>query len=250
MDKKDERALVKETKALIGEVEAGNTARAAWVAIQDRVLRLSWDHTQKELAALVGKSETWVGAVLAWNPQVPADETPWAAENARRASTTGLTKLERSAKTTLRGPASRRKVFKELSPTELIDVRADVEERLDEEAERRKQEKIDRDRAAGKVTMGTVGAEQGEDPEDIRDSLTESWADGLITRVWSRAHALKRHVEKYGLVLGEVSMADSDEEAAAAEVKFLRDLENAEADIAEVRAALQERVRDRKAVTA
>ncbi len=61
-------ALVEETKTLIAEVESGETAHAAWLAIQDRVKRLNEGRTQVEVGKLIGRSGDWVGEIVRWEP--------------------------------------------------------------------------------------------------------------------------------------------------------------------------------------
>lgn len=72
MNKREERALVSETKALIDEIEGGRFEKVAWIAVQDRVKRLRAagtpeERTQKSVAALLGKSTMWVRDVIRWD---------------------------------------------------------------------------------------------------------------------------------------------------------------------------------------
>lgn len=62
------------------------------------------------------------------------------------------------------------------------------------------------------------------------------WIDAHVTRVWSRAHDLRHHADKHGVLIRSMS----HEEA-------LEHLLQAESDIAEVRAAVQEQIQDNKA---
>lgn len=104
---KQDAALVKETKALIKEVEAGDTEHAAWVAIQDRVKLLAEDRTQTEVGKLLGKGRTWVNSMLTWD--APAGTTPHSA--AARGTDKGDSA---KAKKVLRDPEQRKKVIAEL----------------------------------------------------------------------------------------------------------------------------------------
>ena len=111
----DDRALVAETRALIEEVESGQTAHAAWVAIQDRVKRLYEGRTQAEVGELIGKKATWVGAVLAWDPGRP--ELPHARKGA------GVERGDKAAaKKVLRDPEARSNVIESLSEEERLEL--------------------------------------------------------------------------------------------------------------------------------
>lgn len=83
-----DRALVRETKALIREVERGDTAHAAWVAVRDRVERLYEGRTQTEVGKLLGKSGKWVSDLLRWDSSSSSVESPFARDAApgRKAS--------------------------------------------------------------------------------------------------------------------------------------------------------------------
>jgi len=64
--------LVEETKALIEQVESGDTAHAAWLAIRDRVKQLyaGRGRSQAEIGELLGKKPTWVNTLLRWDASV------------------------------------------------------------------------------------------------------------------------------------------------------------------------------------
>lgn len=220
MDKSD-RALVKETKALIKEVESGDTAHAAWVAIQDRVRRLYEGRTQTEVGELVGKSDQWIRNMLKWDPDVHAvpHSNPAYQERAKRSRTSAA----------LRDPDVRVKVFKDMSAADLATVVADADEERHAKVEAKRSE-----HRADDSISGIIGS--GESLDDLTASITESWADEQIQRVHYTSDKLARHIQKWGLVLGSLS----NEQA-------LDLMERAEHDIAETRAALQERVRDNSA---
>jgi hypothetical protein len=107
--------LVEETKALIKEVEAGDTANAAWLAIQDRVRRISDGRTQRETGRLLSKSDTWVSTVLAWDFQDPKTPTPHAGPR-------GAQREASTAKKVLRDPEQRRQVIADLDHNERAEL--------------------------------------------------------------------------------------------------------------------------------
>jgi len=85
MNTKERNALVKETKALIKEVEAGQPEHAAWVAIQDRVRQLHAEvGSNRKVGKLIGKGETWVRDVLRWDARDRARPFGGEAKNALR----------------------------------------------------------------------------------------------------------------------------------------------------------------------
>src|SRR5262245_16315048 len=109
MNQREERALVKETKALIKEVEAGNTEHAAWVAIQDRVQRLKEDRSQAEVAELLGKGRSWVQQVLRWDAARAASPHGEQARPGMRESTD-----KAAARKVLADPKTRQEVLENL----------------------------------------------------------------------------------------------------------------------------------------
>lgn len=216
--KQEERALVRETKALVKNIEAGRLERAAWLAVQTNVARLKDGRTQTEVGELLGRGQWWVKKVLGWDPTQTPSPFGGVEENKAR--------YERHDKTVLRDPERRRRVFKDLTPTELSEVVAEADDERHEKMAARKGEHR-KDEAIANLT--------GEGYDDLKGSITESWCDAQLQRVWSRADELDRHVRKWGLVLGSL---DEDEALTMAE--------RAERQIAEFRAAVQERVRDKK----
>lgn len=115
MATKENGALVEETKALIREVEAGDTDRAAWIAIQDRIKRLYEGRTQREVGELIGKHYRWVQNVLTWDAHRDV-HSPHGGPVARE-------RREKSvAKKALRNSESRKQVLADLSKDELREV--------------------------------------------------------------------------------------------------------------------------------
>ncbi len=213
---KEDRALVKETKALIKEVESGDTTHAAWIAVQDRVQQLYEGRTQTEVAELIGKSQSWTAKLLRWDYS-HANSPPWGSGSNKRSEVTAKA---------LSDPGKRRALASSLPPEVLASVVADFDEERHAKVEAKRSEHRDDDSIKGIIASG-------ESLDDLTASITESWADELIQRVHHNAGKLARHTEKWGLVLGSLT----NDEA-------LDMIENAERNVAEIRAALQERVRD------
>jgi hypothetical protein len=66
----DIKRLAKEAKSLIREIEEGRPERAAWIAVQEKLLAMSAaGSSQRDIAELVGKSSSWVQRVLRWDPR-------------------------------------------------------------------------------------------------------------------------------------------------------------------------------------
>jgi hypothetical protein len=121
MNREDQR-LVRETKALIKEVERGDTVHAAWIAIQDRVAQLKEGRTQAEVGELVGKKSSWIAYLLHW------DSTTVESPFATAARPTESAASDRShAKRALRDPENRRAVLRDLNPGELAQIAQDAE---------------------------------------------------------------------------------------------------------------------------
>ncbi len=119
MDSVD-RALVTETKALIKEVESGDTAHAAWVAIQDRLQQLYDGRSQQQVADLVERPKTWVRDVLNWDVR-SATHTPFATNSpagkrARQASNRA------AAKKMMTDPVELPAVIEKLTEEERLEV--------------------------------------------------------------------------------------------------------------------------------
>lgn len=126
-----------------------------------------------------------------------------------------------AAKRVLADPEQRKRVLASL-PAEQV-------EEIIEEAHDVARERINARRAEQDTTPVARDLMGGE-----RFDPSESWIDADLVRVRSAAHSLRRQVEKWGLVIGSM-----DEEQA---FEYLRE---AERNVAEVRAALQERMADR-----
>ena len=112
-------ALVEETRALIREVESGETDRAAWIAIRDRVEELCRDRTQAEVGGLLDKPPTWVSDMIGWSPG--SRSTPFGGDYRGN-----LPSHRAAAKRLLRDPEQREKVIAALTPEERSEVVATV----------------------------------------------------------------------------------------------------------------------------
>lgn len=91
-------------------------------------------------------------------------------------------------------------------------------------------ERIEAKRAEHRETSSVGELLEGEDFDP-----TESWADKYLIRVDRNARLLRHQVERWGFVLGAMSLEEATEH-----------IEAAERDCAEMRAALQERLRDER----
>lgn len=201
--------LVEETKALIKEVEAGTTDRAAWIAIQDRVKRLAKGRTQTEVGRLIGKDRRWVSELLAW-VSAAADSPFSAAARGRDAD-----RNARGARNVLVDPEQREKILTSLPDRDLDEIRETAAEEM-----------ISRSRQAEgrKSTAGKLGVKQ--------DEFTYTF-DAEISKTVHRARMLKVAYQQEG-----PRLAMSPENALA-------NLIEAEETIAEIRVAIQEIVQDR-----
>lgn len=214
----NERALVAETKVLIAEVEAGQTDRAAWIAIQDRVKLLAEGRSQREVGDLIGRSHDWVGKVLRWDGR----DHVHLPQGGRGQD---IAQSKSRAKKALRDPKIRAEVFKDLDSTEIEEV---IETAHDTA--------IKRVRAKAKEHRTEPTADEIMDGD--RFDPAEYWADTLIIRLNRNARELASLISKAGgLLFGTMSPEEAFDY-----------LHEAERLVAEARAAAQEQVRDRTEV--
>jgi hypothetical protein len=174
--------------------------------------------TWSALAREVGRSDNWVRNLVAWasNPTDHAD-SPFGgpAENAAR--------YERQAIAALKDKERRKKAIAALPI-------AEMEELLHETQAAVMAARVRAKRAEpGDVTL-RVADLMGDEQFDP----SEPWIDSHLIRVMERANALSHHVKKWGLVVGAIT-----------EDQAYRYIQHAERDVADVRAALQERIADR-----
>lgn len=189
MNKQEERRLVAETKALIKEVEAGQTDRAAWIAIQDRVRELYLDEegrpfrTQVEVGELLGKKRDWISEVLAWD----AEDLPTPFSHAANLRRQHLDRNERGAKTALRDPTSRAKVIAELEPADLA--------RLAREAEIEAARKMEGEHTESKRNAKAIRQEHPQSTSKIQEMLIGTILDSARSRV---VEAVRKLVDAEG----------------------------------------------------
>lgn len=176
--------------------------------------------TYVEIGRQVGRSDQWVGTLVrSWTSSTRASDGDFQPD-----WKSGSNKRDEVARKVLRDPEERAKVFSSLSEAELDDVEQAASTGL-----------VERSRAArAEHEDGVTPGSEGVSP----DEFSKHWADGPLLSLVRKVRSLKGLVAQQGLILGSLS----NEEAL--------DIANeAEAGIAEIRAALQERVRDEEMVS-
>lgn len=168
------------------------------------------------VAERVGMSRTWCQQLVQWRTTRQATGSPFARDEGETER-----KDRAAAKTVLAEAEQRRKVMADLEPAELEKVIEDANDVAFERTQARREEH----QADGRTTPASAGIGDW-DPG-------ESWADTLVIRVARNARELSDHVKRWGLVVNALT----DEETLAY-------LDTAERQIAEIRAAAQERVRE------
>jgi len=173
LTKAEAKSLAKETKTLIGEVEKGETAHAAWVAIQDRVQQLYEGRNQREVAALVGKTHTWVADILHWDSGNSSFQTPFA-RDAKPGRREGVERA--GAKAVLRDPENRKAVLDELTEEERAAVVRDADEsraRTHERVTASERREDERKRSDHTQQFISAGAHLGEAKRHLRLATEE-----------------------------------------------------------------------------
>lgn len=173
------------------------------------------------------RGETWVRDLANWrrsglnspNPQDPAPRTPYAGQYEER--------VERAGKQALRDPDQRRHAIASLSTEQIEDV---ISTAQDVAVERVRAQRAEQDVAPKSPTARELMGGERWDP-------SESWADTLLIRCNRNLRELGAHVQKWGFVLGSMPVEDA-----------YQYIEETERIAAEVRAAVQERLRDRAEV--
>lgn len=227
--------------------DAGKVEGAFWLGQQHRLEAIKAADpklTQKAIGDLVGKSQRWVADVLKWDPA--SKPTPHAGarperepvERARQVLEREPERVAAEIAGALERPEVAEQVARNLTGAGLVAV-GDATGRVGWErgrAERLEQEARDRG-----PTVGDVAGRTGETAEQLHDSMSEAWIDVPMVRAIKRVREMHAHMAHWGLVF-----SGGDTPAGhAEEVDWLERLLRAEADLAEVRAALQERIRDR-----
>lgn len=172
--------------------------------------------THVQAAEIIGKGRQWVSTLLAARAECDGKVTQvnWRS---------GPNDQPSAARRVLRDPEQRRQVLASLSHGEIEQVVTEANEvAIERIRAQRDEQSTDRKPNAGDLMGGD------------RFDPAESWADAQIVRINERAHTMRQHVEKWGLVLGSLSEQDAFDY-----------LQASERDIAEVRVQLQERIADR-----
>jgi hypothetical protein len=167
------------------------------------------------IARQLGRGDTWARDIMAWAANPRGRAAPFADKEAQSRNMRGVRKALREATR-----EQVREMIADLPSAKLDAVASGATDELVSRARARRSEH-DTEPTAGQLTGG-----EDWDP-------AESWADRFIIRTNSTAHDLRKHVERWGLVLGSLSQDEA----------FTR-LQEAERDIAEVRVIVQERVRE------
>lgn len=187
-------------------------------AADEIIAALADGMTQREVAAELGRGKTWVQRLVAWRTSGPdQDQPPFGGEAENEA------RYERQARGALADPERRRQAMRDLPTSEVEALQEDAHRVVMDRLHAKQAERITQPQPTAADLMGG----EAFDP-------SESWSDADIIRVRDKAHALRRQVERWGLVLGSM------DEAQAFEY-----LQEAERNIAEVRVVLQERMADR-----
>jgi hypothetical protein len=179
---------------------------AAWLAEDE-------GRTQLQAADAIGKSEAWVNRVLrARRTGEPVDHG------------SGSNKRDEVAAKVLADPVQRRQVLRDLEPEQIEQV---IDEANEVAVERARAKRAEQDTTPRPPTARDLTGGEPFDP-------SADWADTLILRVDTNTRALENHVKQRGLWIGSLG-----------EIEALEYIARSEHRLAEVRAALQERMRDR-----
>ena len=179
------------------------------------------------IARGLSRSETWVRDLAAWrrtglespNPQDPGPSTPYAGQYEER--------MDRAARTALKDPEQRKQVISSLSAEQIEDVIAEAQTVA---VERVHAQRAEHDTTPKTPTAGDLMGGERWDP-------SESWSDTLLIRCNRNLRELSAHVQRWGFVLGSMPVEDAYE--------YIAETERLAADI---RAAVQEQIRDRAGV--
>jgi hypothetical protein len=206
----------------IAIAEAGDSKLEAWKHAADEIIAwIAEDPTRsyREASRRLGRGKDYCGQLVRWRTSAPdPGHLPFGGEDENEA------RYQRQTNTALKDPERRQAAIAAL-PTEQVEQI--IEEAHTVVLDRVQAQKAEHDTAARRPTAGDLMGESPYNP-------SESWADTDIIRVREKAHALRRQVERWGLVLGSL------DEAQAFDY-----LQEAERNIAEVRVVLQERMADR-----
>lgn len=167
----------------------------------------------REIGARLDRSEKWARMLVRWRTSAedpPPSPFGGEVENGAR--------YDRQARTALKDPDRRRKALADLDTREVEQVARDAHTEVIGRARAQRREQ---------VTEPTVGELMGDEQFDP----SQVWADALIISVTAAVAKLAARVKREGLILGSLEVEEA-----------LADLETAEGRIAEIRAALRERI--------
>lgn len=172
---------------------------------------------QKQIAEYLGRSPSWVNLLVQWRRAAISDPKS-AAASPFGGPAENEARYDRQARTALKDPDRRRKALADLDTREVEQVARDAHTEVIGRARAQRREQ---------VTEPTVGELMGDEQFDP----SQVWADSLIISVTAAVAKLAARVKREGLVLGSLEVEEA-----------LADLETAEGRIAEIRAALRERI--------
>lgn len=167
----------------------------------------------REIGKRLARSEYWARELVKWRTSaMDTSPTPFGGEVENTA------RYDRQARTALKDPDRRRKALADLDTREVEQVARDAHTEVIGRARAQRREQ---------VTEPTVGELMGDEQFDP----SQVWADALIISVTAAVAKLAARVKREGLILGSLEVEEA-----------LADLETAEGRIAEIRAALRERI--------
>lgn len=170
----------------------------------------------REIGERIGRSHQWCRRLVQSRTSVTrADDEPLVVD-----WQSGSNKRDEVAAKVLKDPEQRKQVIASMPAEALDDLQRETTEAVVNRARAQRQEHH---------TEPTTSALMGGD----RFDPSEAWADTLIIRANRNLRDLARHIEKWGLVLGSMPEDEAYE--------YMQETERL---AAEVRAAVQERIRD------
>jgi len=205
----------------IAIAEASDSKREAYAKAADEIISLFEEGmSYAAISRALNRSDGYAQRLATWRSASDTNGTdlPFGGSDENEA------RYQRQTNTALKDPERRERALAEMPTAQVEEV---IQQAHGVVMDRLHAKRAERDTTPKEPTVRDLMGGERFDP-------SESWADADIIRVQEKAHLLRRQVEKWGLVLGSLS----EEEAFAM-------LQEAERNIAEVRAALQERMADR-----
>ena len=186
------------------------------------------------VAQTIGKSPQWCRDIVQWSTNSQGPPTPYGGEEQNEA------RYERHDKTVLRDPERLDRVVADLDTDALTNVYSQVTRELGGRNVAKIAEHHDEERTVAGLMGGREEAEKLQ--RDFQPS--NLWIDTLVIRVDKNTRELEALIAHNGLRLAPIDHADEDAESPEAWA-FAR-VDAAERRLAEVRAALQERLHDQQ----